>query len=56
MNCTECDAGLSVPTDAMKGEIISCKDCGTSYELMRDEGSGQFSIRPAELEEEDWGE
>ena len=56
MNCTECDAVLSIPTDAIQGEIITCKECGTSYELVKEETSGQLSIRPAELEEEDWGE
>jgi alpha-aminoadipate/glutamate carrier protein LysW len=56
MNCLECDATLVIPADAIQGEIITCKDCGTSYELVKDEKSGQLSIRPAELEEEDWGE
>jgi [lysine-biosynthesis-protein LysW]--L-2-aminoadipate ligase len=45
-----------VPADAIQGEIVSCKDCGASYELIVDKNTGQFSIRPAELEEEDWGE
>jgi alpha-aminoadipate carrier protein LysW len=56
MNCPECDAELTIPSDAIQGEIVSCKDCGASYELTFDQGTGQFSIRPAELEEEDWGE
>ncbi len=56
MNCLECDAGLNVPADAIQGEIVSCKDCGASYELTKADGSGTLSIRPAEIEEEDWGE
>ena len=56
MNCPECDAKLNIPDDAIQGEIISCKDCGASYELTKEEGSELFTIRPAELEEEDWGE
>jgi alpha-aminoadipate/glutamate carrier protein LysW len=56
MNCPECDGALVVPSDAIQGEIISCKDCGASYELTKDQNSGLFSIRPAQLEEEDWGE
>ncbi len=56
MNCLECEGGLNVPTDAIQGEIVNCKDCGASYELTMVEGSGKFSIRPAEVEEEDWGE
>jgi len=56
MNCLECDAALSIPADAIQGEIVSCKDCGASYELAKDNSTGLLSIRPAELEEEDWGE
>lgn len=56
MNCLECDAELTIPADAIQGEIITCKDCGASYELTKDNASGQLSIRAAELEEEDWGE
>ncbi len=56
LSCSECDAALTVPADAIQGEIISCKDCGASYELTKEEKSGLFSIRAAESEEEDWGE
>jgi alpha-aminoadipate carrier protein LysW len=55
LNCTECDAELSVPADAIQGEILTCKDCSATYELVRESG-GLFTLRPAELEEEDWGE
>ena len=56
MNCPECDAQLAVPADAIKGEIVSCKECGTSFELVMEQSGGLVSLRPAELEEEDWGE
>jgi alpha-aminoadipate/glutamate carrier protein LysW len=56
MNCEECDAPLTIPSDAIQGEIISCKQCGTSYELKKDEKSGLYTLKPAENEEEDWGE
>ncbi len=56
MNCEECDAPLAIPTDAIQGEIVNCKECGTSYELKKDDSSGLFTLTPAELEEEDWGE
>jgi len=56
LNCDECGAELSVPSDAIQGEVINCKDCSTSYELVRNEGTNLFTLRPAELEEEDWGE
>lgn len=56
MNCLECDAELNIPADAIQGEIVSCKDCGASYELTKDDKTGSLTVRPAELEEEDWGE
>jgi alpha-aminoadipate/glutamate carrier protein LysW len=55
-NCPECDAQLSVPGDAIQGEIVTCRDCGSAFELVRQTDSGVFALRPAELEEEDWGE
>ena len=56
MNCEECDAPLTIPADAIQGEIVSCKGCGASYELRKDTNSGLFTLRPSEKEEEDWGE
>lgn len=56
MNCLECDAQVSLPSDAIQGEIVSCKDCGASFELKREPSGTLFSLQPAELEEEDWGE
>jgi alpha-aminoadipate/glutamate carrier protein LysW len=56
MNCIECDAQVAIPSDAIQGEIISCKECGTSFELVKEQSGGLFTLRPAELEEEDWGE
>ena len=56
MNCLECDASVAIPADAIQGEIVSCKECGTSFELVRVQSGALFSLRPAELEDEDWGE
>jgi alpha-aminoadipate carrier protein LysW len=56
-NCDECDAPLTIPSDAIQGEIVSCKDCGASYEVRKDEASGLLvTLKPAEKEQEDWGE
>jgi len=54
-NCAECDAQIAVPTDAILGEIISCKDCGSEYEVA-EIGGGTVTLKPAEQVEEDWGE
>ena len=34
-NCPECDANISIPNDAVEGEIVTCPDCGASYELVK---------------------
>jgi alpha-aminoadipate carrier protein LysW len=56
MNCEECDAALTIPSDAIQGEIVSCKECGTSYEIKKDASSGLVTLKRAEKEQEDWGE
>jgi len=55
-NCEECDAPLTIPNDAIQGEIVSCKDCGASYEVKKDKASGLITLMPAQKEQEDWGE
>lgn len=32
--CPECEADVHVDTDADKGDIIACDDCGTDLELV----------------------
>jgi len=56
LNCSECDAQLTVPSDAIQGEIVTCRDCGAAFELAREQNGGLITLRPAELEAEDWGE
>lgn len=53
--CSECDGSIPVPEDAISGEIVSCRDCGSEYEVaeIRD---GSVMLKPAEQVEEDWGE
>jgi len=53
--CIECDAVIVVPSDAIVGEIVSCKDCGAEYEVAEIKG-GEAVIKPADQVEEDWGE
>ena len=46
--CPECDADVHVDTDADKGDVVSCDDCGTQLEVV--------GLDPVELdimEEED---
>jgi alpha-aminoadipate/glutamate carrier protein LysW len=53
--CIECDANVSVPDDAIAGEIVSCRDCGSEYEVAQ-VSNGTAMLKPAEEVEEDWGE
>jgi alpha-aminoadipate/glutamate carrier protein LysW len=55
VSCTECGAELVVPNDAIVGEIVSCKDCSSEYEVA-EVASGSVLLKPAEQVGEDWGE
>ena len=54
-SCKECGAALEVPNDAIVGEIVSCKDCSSEYEVA-EISSGNVLLKPAEQVGEDWGE
>jgi hypothetical protein len=54
IRCIECEADLKIPSDAIEGEIVTCPDCGASYELVKQEQG--FNIKPAQVVGEDWGE
>ena len=54
MKCLECDAIITPPKDAIEGEIITCPDCGASFELVK--GSSGFELKPAQTVGEDWGQ
>ena len=52
--CVDCDAEITVPDDAVNGEIVSCPDCGLDFEVVL--ASQGRSIKPVVIEKEDWGE
>lgn len=52
-NCPECDAVVAIKQGAVKGEIVTCSDCGAELEL-RNTQPVQLALAPQE--EEDWGE
>lgn len=54
MKCSECDAEIDVPDDAVSGEIVTCPDCGLNYEVVKEED--RVTLKPAESMSEDWGE
>ena len=53
-NCPECDANITIPDDAVEGEIVTCGECGASFELVKD--SNGFELKPAQTVGEDWGQ
>jgi alpha-aminoadipate/glutamate carrier protein LysW len=54
-SCKECGAGIAVPEDAIVGEIVSCKDCSSEYEVA-EISNASVLLKPAEQVGEDWGE
>lgn len=54
-NCSECDKELNIPSDSIKGEIVTCPDCGSDFEIASIEGN-KVELKPAEKVGEDWGE
>jgi len=48
--CPECDADVHVDTDADKGDVVNCEECGTDLEIV--------GLDPVELDiiEEDYDE
>ena len=53
--CDECDGGIPVPDDALSGEIVTCPECGASFELAAS-GGEEFALKPADTVGEDWGQ
>jgi alpha-aminoadipate carrier protein LysW len=53
-NCPECDAVMKIPDDAVEGEIVTCAECGASFELVKT--SEGFDLKPAQTVGEDWGQ
>ena len=52
--CEECDAEIALPSDALEGEIVTCPECGASFELAKN--ADGFDLKPAQTVGEDWGQ
>ena len=51
--CPECAADVSLPADAVEGEIVQCPECGVELEVIN---LAPLTLEMAPEEEEDWGE
>lgn len=53
--CPECAAECEIPDDVVKGEIVSCPDCGLELEVI-EISDGKAVLKIVQVEGEDWGE
>jgi alpha-aminoadipate/glutamate carrier protein LysW len=51
--CPECAGSVMFNGKTMKGEIVTCPDCGAELEVT---GINPITLDIAPKEEEDWGE
>ncbi len=52
-SCPECDGEIRLPANTLKGEIVTCPDCGVELEVI---DLDPLTLDLAPEEEEDWGE
>ena len=52
LECSDCGAEMIVPKDFIVGEIISCKDCGSDWEIT----NIKLDLVKTEKIGEDWGQ
>lgn len=55
MKCPECEGEITIAKDVTEGEVVTCPDCGSSFEIYMDK-KGKPKIRPTQVVGEDWGE
>ena len=53
VNCPECEAEITLESNAEVGEIIVCPDCGVDLEII---SLNPAKVEVAPMEQEDWGE
>ena len=51
--CPECDAAVTLPAGAERGEVVHCRECAAELEII---GLDPVRFALAPPEEEDWGE
>ncbi|MEN2974927.1 MAG: sulfonate ABC transporter [Candidatus Caldarchaeales archaeon] len=55
LECPICGGMMSIPDDAISGELFEHDECGGQLELEIDE-KGNYRLKEAEEIAEDWGE
>ena len=54
LKCPECDGDIEAK-EVIEGEILTCPDYGAELEATKS-NEGEFELKVAESEGEDWGE
>ncbi len=54
--CPECDADVHVDTDADKGDIVSCEECGTDLEIVGLDPVEMDIVEEEDLDDDDMDE
>jgi alpha-aminoadipate carrier protein LysW len=55
VECKDCAAEFSIADDVITGEIITCPDCGSDFEITV-KNDGGIETKRAESVGEDWGQ
>lgn len=53
IKCLECQAEINLDEDLQKGEVVTCPDCSTDFEVI---STVPIKIKLAPAVEEDWGQ
>ncbi|MEK6973373.1 MAG: lysine biosynthesis protein LysW [archaeon] len=51
--CPVCSSGIELGENTLKGELVTCTQCGTELEVA---SINPIALKEAPKEEEDWGE
>lgn len=51
--CLECQGDITVENDVQAGEVLTCPECSTDFEVV---GTNPVKLAPAPVAQEDWGQ
>ncbi len=55
VKCPECDCEFDAPKDVVKGEVLTCPDCGLELEVVNID-TDPVEVKKMQIAGEDWGE
>jgi len=51
--CLDCHADIRIEEDTQVGEVLTCPECSTDFEVT---GVNPMKLTPAPVAQEDWGQ